>query len=61
MKIADEVHTVLLQKDAETYVLMYDEDHRKNVLQVISHWALNPELSFSWYDCARLSHEVRKP
>jgi len=60
MKVADEVHTLCLTKNGEHYVLMYDAAHRKNVLHVIAQWANNPDLSFGWYDAARLSHEVRR-
>jgi trehalose utilization protein len=61
MKTAEEVHTLILEKDHEHYVIMYDADHRKHVLLAICKWASNPELSFNFYDCARLSHEVMKP
>ena len=60
MKVTDEVHVVCLEKDCEHYVLMYTAPHTRDVLHRLSEWANNPELSFGWYDAARLSHEVRR-
>ena len=49
----------MLDRDGEHFVLMYDKRHRREALDRLGDWADNPELSFSWYDAARLSHEVR--
>lgn len=53
------VFTLLLDKDGERYIVMYDARHRRDALNRLAEWASSPELSFSFYDAARLSHEVR--
>lgn len=55
----EEVHVIRLDKGDEHYVCMYDKRHTREMLHRLSQWATNPNLSFSWYDAARLSHEVR--
>ena len=58
-KAEQQVHVLRLDKGGERYILLYTSDRRSIVLRRLSEWAANPELSFSWYDAARMSHEVR--
>lgn len=54
------VNVFVLVKGVERYVFMYDDAHRQDVLQAAGRAASNPELSFSWYDAAKLSQSVRE-
>lgn len=55
----DEVHVLRLDKNGEHYVFVYTAEHRRDMLRQLTRWAKNPDLSFGWYDAARLSHEIR--
>jgi trehalose utilization protein len=55
-----QVHVLRLDKGHEHYLFMYTKEHVRDVLRMLAHWAGNPDLSFNWYDAARLSHEIRK-
>ena len=60
MRLTDEdVYVLRLDKDGERYVFFYTEDRKSDVLRRLTEWAANPDLSFSWHDAARLSHEIR--
>ena len=56
-----EISVIGIKKFAtgECYVFLFDDAHRKQVLQQMALFAVNPNLSFDWYDCARLSQRVR--
>ena len=47
-------------KDDEKYLFVYADDQIAEVLRVFGRFATNCELSFSWYDAAVLSQQVRK-
>ena len=49
------------QRDGETYAVTFsDLESLRFAMQVVGCWAANPDLSFTWYDCAQLSCELRK-
>ena len=53
------IHVLAFVKGCERYVFLFDEDNRAEVLRTFGRFASNPELRFSWYDAAVLSHRVR--
>jgi hypothetical protein len=57
--VESQVHVLRLQKGREHFVFIYDRDHVSDVLHTLSRWASTPDIDLSWYDAARLSHEVR--
>ena len=50
---------LVLIKNSERYVFLFDDESRAETLRTIGRFASNPELSFTWYDAAKLSQEVR--
>jgi hypothetical protein len=54
------LHCVCLCKGRERYVVLFDEPGRREALRTLGRWASNHELSFTWYDAARLSKEIRE-
>ena len=52
--------TIAYLKDDEKYLFVYADDQIAEVLRVFGRFATNCELSFSWYDAAVLSQQVRK-
>ena len=51
---------ITLTKPGEAFMFFYRVDQIAEVLRVIGRYASDPELSLSWYDAARLSHEIRR-
>jgi hypothetical protein len=51
---------VAYAKGEERYVLAYWDDQIEGAFRTLGRWASNPELSFSWYDAARLSQRIRQ-
>lgn len=52
--------TVAIVKGTERYVFVFDDAHRGECLRMLGKFASNHELSFDWYDAARLAAAVRK-
>jgi hypothetical protein len=48
---------IALVKGKERYILFYD--NVSDALQTLSRWAVDPELSFTWYDAAVMSKRLR--
>jgi hypothetical protein len=44
-----------LSKGEEKYVVIYEESGRDYALQTLIRWALDPTLSFTWYDATVLA------
>ena len=55
-----DLHITGIVKGDERYIVLFDEAHRADALRTIGRWASNAELSFSWYDAARVSQRIRK-
>jgi len=53
------MNTLVLEKDNERYVFIYDEESSAELLQTFGRYAADPELGFAWYDAAILSQKVR--
>ena len=55
-----DLNIVAIMKGQERYVFLFDDEHRADVLRTIGRFASNPELSFTWYDAAKVSQKVRR-
>ncbi len=56
----NEVNVLMLVKGNERYVFMFDEQHTADILRTLGEFAGNPDLDFSWYDCAILCKRIRE-
>lgn len=54
------INVVALVKGDERYIFLYDDDHRSECLRALGRCATNRDLSFDWYDAARVSQSVRE-
>ena len=55
-----EINVVALVRGEEQYIFMFDEANRTETLRILGRYAADPELSFTWYDAAVLSQQVRE-
>ncbi len=55
----DGINVLAYCKGTERYVFLYDDQSRVETLRVLGQYASNPDLSFTWYDAARLSQQIR--
>lgn len=55
----DNVTIVAIAKGRQRYLFVCDRAGREHVLRTAGKWAADPELSFSWYDAAIVSHKIR--
>ena len=51
---------VAIIKGTERYIFFYDDGDFELLLQALCRSAKDPDLTFSWYDAAVLSQEVRR-
>jgi hypothetical protein len=51
-----DLNVLALVKGPENYVFLYDDISRAEALRLLGRFASNPDLSFTWYDAALLSH-----
>ena len=56
----DVIIVLALVKGKERYIFLYDDANREETLRTLGRFASNPDLSFTWYDAAVLSQEIRK-
>ncbi len=56
---ADDLNIVALVKGNERYVFLYHDCDRAPLLRTLGRFASNEELSFTPYDAAVLSQEIR--
>lgn len=47
-------------KGDEKYVILYSPSNAAEAVRTCGRWALNPDLSFSWYDAASVSKQIRR-
>jgi hypothetical protein len=59
VNVTEEIHVLRLDKGGEMWIFIFDRAHVTDLLQTFGRWAADQELTFTWYDAARLSHEVR--
>jgi len=55
-----DINIVVLVKGPERYVFLYDDSSHVEMLRTLGRYASNPELSFTWYDAAKLSQKSAK-
>jgi hypothetical protein len=51
---------VVLVRGPERYILIYSDANRGDAVRQLGRWASNCDLSFTWWDAARMSHEIRR-
>jgi len=56
----EEVNVLGLCRDGERYIFVFPDRRRAELLRIFGTFAADPELRFSWYDAAVLSHKVRE-
>jgi hypothetical protein len=56
------INLLALAKGDERYLFTYDDDEasRQELHRLFGRFAANPDLSFSWYDCAVLGARLRQ-
>lgn len=54
------VNVLALVKGKERYVFLFTDENRQEALKTLGRFAINPELSFTWYDAAVLSQKIRQ-
>lgn len=54
------INAIVYPKSDERYVLLYDDRHLSAAIQQAARWANDKRLSFTWYDAARVAHEIRR-
>lgn len=54
-----ELNASVMVKGEERYIVLFDDAHRSEALRTLGRWAANPELSFTWYDAAKMSGEMQ--
>ena len=55
-----EIDAKVLVKGDERYILIYPPSKQKQALRQLGRWAVNEELSFTWYDATLMSRAVLK-
>ena len=58
--VNDDINVLALVKGSERYIFLFDDSQRAEALRTLGRYASNPDLSFTWYDAAVLSHKVRQ-
>ena len=53
-------NVLAITKGRERYIFLYDDASDAETLKQLGRFAVDPELSFSWYDAAALSQRVRR-
>jgi hypothetical protein len=56
----EDINVIALVKGTERYIFLYDDKSYEETLKSFGRFALNPELSFTWYDAAVLSQKMRQ-
>jgi hypothetical protein len=56
--VQQEIHVLVLEKSKDTYIFLFDDKHRNDLLSVIHNYACNDDVNFSWYDAAILTQRV---
>ncbi len=55
----DEVRCMILVKNDERYVWLFDREHIGEMLRSLGRMASDKELSFSWYDAVVIANRIR--
>ena len=57
---SSEINVLALVKGDERYVFLFDDGNCTETLRQIGRYAVDPDLSFTWYDAAVMSQKIRK-
>jgi len=52
-------YVVQLIKGGQLFAVVFDDSSRNSAIRQLGTWAADPTTSFSWYDAAVLSKQVR--
>lgn len=55
----DEVRCMVLVKNNERYVWLFDREHIGEMLRSLGRMASDSELSFNWYDAVVIANRIR--
>ncbi|MBA61957.1 MAG: hypothetical protein CMJ76_06270 [Planctomycetaceae bacterium] len=58
--MTNNINLLALVKGEEKYIFLFNDQNRKKTLRQLGRFASDPELSFTWYDAAVMSQNVRK-
>jgi hypothetical protein len=58
--VPHEVNVLALIKGSESYVFVYDDASRQQLIDTFRDDAADPALSFSWFDAAVLTEKARE-
>lgn len=53
------INVTVVDKWNDRYVFLYEDGRELEVFHTAGRWAGDPDLTFSWRDCARVSREVQ--
>lgn len=56
---ATDINVTYMWRGNDNFIFLYDDQHRCEAIQVAAKWAGDPDISFTWYDAARVSQEIR--
>jgi len=56
----EDINVIRLVKGKEQYLFFYTDDNRTDLFRLLSRYATDQKLSFSWYDAAVLSQKIRQ-
>jgi hypothetical protein len=49
-----------ISRNGETFAVWYERNDPTSAMRMLGRWASDPELSFSWYEAALMSEQVRQ-
>ena len=55
-----DINVLALVKGEERYIFLFSDANKAQMLRTLGRYASDPDLSFTWYDCAVLSQKVRQ-
>ena len=58
--MAKHVNVLTLIKDGETYLFLYNDTEKAEVLRQFGQFAANADLNFTWYDAAIMSQKMKE-
>lgn len=59
-KTAGGINVAAIVSGGHTWVFVFRDDKRAECLRTLGRFASNKDLTFTWYDAARLSQAIRK-
>ena len=58
-RFSEDICVLCLRKGNEQYVWLYKDEFKCEALRSLGRFASDPQLSFTWYDAAKLSQKIR--